>query len=343
MSRQLKAYEELANTYVDERVAYLLPQFEALAPYKLNQRKKGTGDLAGWEKLAAIEAKNLKMVYPDDKPEELKTYSSALRQITALKKSLKTAAKTDLKDSALYHPVCTIITHFGNALSYQFASYKEKQNTDYRQRVDTRREPENRIEIDLTNSLKFAHNTLTDIKNGNDANWLDVSCSIALVTGRRMAEVHLSASFERVDDYTVRFKGHLKGKDRKLKIADKAVFIRDVAFDIPTLVNADLVCYGLQWLGGKGKRFDSNEDPERVNRRFSKTLNQHCKQFDIFPEDERTYHKFRAAYFRACVVNAGRDSFDFLDYAKTVLIDNDEKTIDSYKRYEIKPKSLTHI
>ncbi len=121
------------------------------------------------------------------------------------------------------------------------------------------------------------------------------------------------------------------------------MFIRDVAFDIPTLVNADLVCYGLQWLGGKGKRFDSNEDPERVNRRFSKTLNQHCKQFDIFPEDERTYHKFRAAYFRACVVNAGRDSFDFLDYAKTVLIDNDEKTIDSYKRYEIKQGTLTQI
>jgi len=43
--------------------------------------------------------------------------------------------------------------------------------------------------VDLTNSLKYAHNVLTDIKNGQDANWLDVSCAIALATGRRMAEV----------------------------------------------------------------------------------------------------------------------------------------------------------
>ncbi|BAZ71180.1 hypothetical protein NIES4106_59770 (plasmid) [Fischerella sp. NIES-4106] len=46
MSRQLKSQEELENSYIDERVKWLLPQFEALAPYKLKQRKKGVGDLA---------------------------------------------------------------------------------------------------------------------------------------------------------------------------------------------------------------------------------------------------------------------------------------------------------
>ena len=343
MSRELKHTSELENTYVDDAVKRLLPKFEALAPYKLNQRKKGTKDLPGWEKLAAIEARNLKIKYPDDKPEEEKTYGSALRQITAIKKELKKAAKNNINDTALYHPVCTIITHFSNALSYQFASYKERQNIEYRQQVNVRREPENRIRIDLTNCLKFAHNILTSISNGNDENWMDVSCSLALATGRRMAEIHLSAKFSKVDDYTMAFSGHLKGKDRKVKIEDKNVLIRDVVFNIPTLINADLVVYGLQWLDEKDKRFDTNEDPERVNRRFSKTLNQHCKNFDIFPEDERTYHKFRAAYFRACVINADKDNFDFLDYAKTVLIDNDEKTIDSYKRYEIKPGSITKV
>jgi len=346
MGRELKSVDELTNTYIDERVSWLLPQFEALAPYRLNQRKKGVPneDLLGWERLAAIEAKNLKSAYPDERPEDEREYGAALRQITALKKALKSAAKTDLKDHALVNPVNTIITHFGNALSYQFASYKENQNSRYRDTVKERRQVGNRVEIDLTNSLKFAYNILTDIKEGKDANWLDVSCAIALATGRRMAEVHLSATFKKIDSYTIAFTGQLKGKSRKVRQGDKAVSLRDVVFNIPTLLPADLVCLGLGWLGQKGKRFEATEDPERVNRRFSKTLNEACKNWDVFPEDERTYHKFRAAYLRAAIVNDGNvDPYDFTDFAKDVLGDDDENTINAYKRYEIKPGSITKI
>jgi hypothetical protein len=345
MARQLLQADELSNTFIDDRVKILLPQFEALAPYKITQRKKGVGDLTGWHKLAIQEARLLKLNYPDDKPEDDKEYGTALRQITALKKSLKLAAKTELKDAALLNPVNTIITNFGNELSNQFAIYKENQNTRYRETVTERRKVENRIEIDLTNSLKYAYNILTDIKNGEDSiNWLDVSCAVALATGRRMAEVHLSASFELIDSHTVAFKGQLKGKDRKIRVVDKAVKLRDVTFKIPTLLPADLVCFALDWLNSKGKRFDKDEDPERVNRRFSKTLNQACKDWDIFPSDERTYHKFRAAYLRAAIINDGNvDPYDFTDFAKEVLGDDDESTINAYKRYEIKPGSLTRI
>ena len=344
MSRQLK--EEYENTYVDDRIKSLLPQFEALAPYKITQRKKGVGDLTGWHKLAIQEARRLKSTYPEhDKPEDDREYGTALRQITALKKYLKIAAKTELKDAALFHPVNTIITNFGNELSNQFAIYKENQNTRYRETVTERRKADNRIEIDLTNSLKYAHNILTDVKNGEeDTSWLDVSCAIALSTGRRMAEVHLSASFELIDSHTVAFKGQLKGKDRKIRVVDKAVKLRDVTFKIPTLLPADLVCFALDWLNSKGKRFNKDEDPERVNRRFSKTLNQKCKDWDIFPADERTYHKFRAAYLRAAIINDGNvDPYDFLDFAKEVLGDDDESTINAYKRYEIRQGSLTKI
>ncbi|MTJ10680.1 protelomerase family protein [Anabaena sp. UHCC 0204] len=348
MARQLKSSEDLENTYINDRVKILLPQFESLAPFKITERKKGkklgSKTLTGWEALAAQESKLLKVTYPDDRTEEEKEYGTCLRQITALKKELKIAAKTELKDPALYHPVCTIITNFGNALSYQFASYKTQQNTRYRETVTERRKADNRIEIDLTNSLKYASSILTDIKNGEDANWLDVSCAVALATGRRMAEVHLSASFELIDSHTVAFKGQLKGKDRKIRVVDKAVKLRDVTFKIPTLLPADLVCFALDWLNSKGKRFDQDEDPERVNRRFSKTLNQKCKDWDIFPADERTYHKFRAAYLRAAIINDGNvDPYDFTDFAKEVLGDDDESTINAYKRYEIKQGSLTKI
>ncbi|MFO5491508.1 MAG: protelomerase family protein [Cuspidothrix sp.] len=345
MARQLLQADELSNTFIDDRVKILLPQFEALAPYKITQRKNGVGDLTGWHKLAIQEARLLKLNYPDDKPEDDKEYGTALRQITALKKSLKLAAKTELKDAALLNPVNTIITNFGNELSNQFAIYKENQNTRYRETVTERRKVENRIEIDLTNSLKYAYNILTDIKNGEDSiNWLDVSCAVALATGRRMAEVHLSASFELIDSHTVAFKGQLKGKDRKIRVVDKAVKLRDVTFKIPTLLPADLVCFALDWLNSKGKRFNKDEDPERVNRRFSKTLNQACKDWDIFPSDERTYHKFRAAYLRAAIINDGNvDPYDFTDFAKEVLGDDDESTINAYKRYGIKEGSLTKI
>ena len=150
MARQLLQADELSNTFIDDRVKILLPQFEALAPYKITQRKKGVGDLTGWHKLAIQEARLLKLNYPDDKPEDDKEYGTALRQITALKKSLKLAAKTELKDAALLNPVNTIITNFGNELSNQFAIYKENQNTRYRETVTKRSKVENR-------SLYFQH------------------------------------------------------------------------------------------------------------------------------------------------------------------------------------------
>ncbi|SRR5579883_950729 len=344
MSRQLSKTEELHNTYVDERVQYLLPKFEALAPYKINQRKKGVANLDGWEQLAVYETRLLKLTYPDDKPEHEKTYGTCLAQITKLKKALKLATKTQLKDEKLFHSVNTIITHFGNALSFQFRQYKIEQNTQYREKVEERRTVENRVEIDLTNSLRFSNSVLRAIKNGEDANWMDVSSAIALCTGRRMSEVHLSASFEQVGDYEVIFKGHLKGKDRKIKVADKKLAVRNYGFRIPTLLPAELVCHALQWLDEKGKRFPVTEDPERVNRRWSKVLNLHVKDWDIFPPDERTYHKFRAAYFRACVENdPSVDKYDFVDYAQRILGDQDETTINSYKRYVIKPRTITKI
>lgn len=344
MSRQAKSSDELENTFINDRVIRLLPIFEALAPYKLNQRKKGVGDIPGWERLAAQEARLLKVTYPDEKPENEKEYGTCLRQITALKKALKLAAKTELKDPALMNPVITISTHFGNALSYLFSEYKERQNVRYREQVTDRRQKENRVQIDLTNSLQFAQTVLKQVVSGENPNWIDVSCSIALATGRRMGEVHCSGSFEVSDSYEIAFKGQLKGKDRKVKIGSKYVPLKNVTFYIPTLLPAELVCAGIEYLSEKNKRFPRNEDAERVNRRWSKTLNLAVKDWDIFPESDRTYHKFRAAYLRACVANDPTvDAYDFADYAKEILGDDDETTINAYKRYEIKPGSFTKI
>lgn len=343
MARQLKQKQELENTFVIQRVKDLLPKIEALAIYKPRDRERGKGGNIGWKALAAMETALLKATYPDqNKPESERTYGTCLRQITELKKELKKAAKTELKDQGNYHPVLTIIGHLGEALSFQFAEYKYKQNTQYRNKVEKRSHKENRIELDLTDHLQLAHKTLSQIKKETsleEVEWRDVSCSLALVTGRRMAEIHLSAQFQKSSKYAVLFKGQLKGKSRKIK----GQSLRSHEFTIPTLVEADLVVKGLNWLGKQKKRFPFSEDPARVNRRWSKVLSSRCRQEWGILKKEMTYHKFRACYLRACLVNEKVDPFDYLDYAQSILGDRDEANIRAYQRFVLAQDSLTRI
>lgn len=340
----LKTKDEMQNSFVDERVKVLLPQLEALAPYKPRQRERGVNDITGWQDLAVREASILKANYRNDEVSESEqTYSTCLRQISALKKHLSIAARTELKDEGNYYPVMTIITHFGNALSFLFREYKVQQNEVYRQKVTERSTVDNRVELDLTQYITKANDVLTKCFNGADLDeleWRDVSCALSLVTGRRMAEIHLSAEFIEESDYQVIFTGQLKGKGRKVEGQQ----LRFAEFKIPTLVRAELVVAGLNWLGEHGKRFPKSEDVERVNRRWNKVLSERVKEgWLILPSDEMTYHKFRGAFLRASLVNEDVDAFDYLDFAKSVLGDNDESTIKAYQRFKIKPGSVTQI
>lgn len=358
MSRHLKPTLELENTYVDERVKKLIPKFEALTPYKRKERQKGkslgSGQyLDGWQNLALYEAKILKMRYPDISPDEEKIYGSATSQITKLKKALKTEARHLIKDHANYHPVQTIITHFGEALSFLFREYKTRSNEKDREAASERTEPENRLELDLTPHLKEVHRILTLVANGattSDIEWRDVSCAIALVSGRRMAEIHLSGDFEATGDYQLSFKGQLKGKARKVKVTSgigkQEVLLRDYEFTIPTLVRAELVVKGIDWLEANGKRFPKDEPQERVNARWSKVLSERVRdEWNLF--EGMTYHKFRGAYFAASVRNAEKEgsikSVDYERFAFKILGDNDSETVGRYKRFDIQPDSVTKI
>lgn len=339
---------ELKNSYVDERVKDLLPLFESLAPFKPKQRQKGVKGfnveteksefIPGWEALALEEQISLMDRYPDlERPENEREYGTCLRQITALKKALRDATKTQLHDPMMKGAVNTIISHFGNDLSKRFQVYKARQNQRQRETVAVRSEPENRVELDLSPFIQQACDVLSRLNELEPRDWKMVSCSLALATGRRMAEVHCSAQFRLIDDQTIGFKGYLKGKSRKRDGKP----INEYQFTIPTLVPAQLVVDGLEWLEKNGKRV---EQPEVVNRKYSRYLSEAVKEnWLILPRDEMTYHKFRGAYFRACVVNANVDPLDFMTYAREVLGDRDEDTIRHYQRFEIKPGSLTQI
>jgi hypothetical protein len=344
--------EEFKNRYVDEAVERLLPKFEELAPFKPRARERGKSDIEGWKAIAVFEAAQLKAWYPDPVPEAERTYGTCLRQITELKKALKDAAKTELKDHANYYPVLTIVKHFGDALSFQFAEYKHRQNVNYREKVIDRAEPENLLEIDLTPYLKQAHEVLEQVwEYGflDGYKWEDVSCALALTTGRRMAEIHLSATFEQIGEYQVAFTGQLKGKSRKVKTSakDKAIALRNYRFEIPTLVKAEYVVEGLRWLGDEGKRLDPSDDPSRVNRRYSKQLSKRVGECWDFMGNDTTYHKLRSAYLFAVMENetsvGGVAGAAQLMKAAARYLGDEGNMVENYIRFIAKPGMITRV
>lgn len=328
------------NTYVDERVAELIYDLESLAPLTPRQRQKGKKGyhvkhernqvLQGWESLALQEAIALMDRYPDRSPDEVKTYGTCLRQITALKKGLRHAAQYNLMDPGMVGRVNTLITLFGDNLSMRFQIFKVRQNQQQRAKVAERSGSKNRIQIDLQPFIIEAKTVLSDLDNLEKKDWQRVSCALALATGRRMAEIHCTAGFYYQDEYKVGFTGYCKGKGRKINNID----VRDYVFDIPTLVPAQLVVDGLQWLTDNKKRVD---DPEMVNRRYSTALSKEVKaDWVLSTKLDMTYHKFRGAYLRACMEIENVDIMDATEYAKGVLGDDDAATIRHYYRFTIK-------
>ena len=86
-------------------------------------------------------------------------------------------------------------------------------------------------------------------------NWQEVGVALALLTGRRLAELFGEAVFEKVDETTVRFTGQLKVKARG-----------DIGgYEIP-VIDADLVIELDRWLEAADRKHIT---PDRVNKNIS--------------------------------------------------------------------------
>ena len=152
----------------------LVQQFEALTPFKLRDRKVGKEGLIGWQMLAVQTARDIKTEYPSS--------ASCLAVKKKLLAELKAYKKEWVLDSANYHPVQTIVTHFREALNFLFAEFQMDVNQEYRSRVEARSTDENRIECDLTAYLQKALEVLKLASSGATKEvlkWEDVSCAIA--------------------------------------------------------------------------------------------------------------------------------------------------------------------
>jgi len=383
--RTRKSGTDQVNTYIDHRVKELIPAIEALTPFNATDRKKGKNGLKGWKMLAAEETRRLKAHYPDEtnsdgspKPESDRTYTTCLRQITALKKELKQIRPDDLADPEMIGRFRTIVTYLGEALSEQFTGYTSMKNITYAARVLTRSASKQRIEINLEPFIEQAHTILSVVHEGGDMDWREVTCAIALTSGRRMAEILATGKFTKFSDYEISFEGQLKGKLsgiatdlkgneirtnkihfdqmkllKQIKPDSKFFLLIDHEFTIPTLVKADLIVSGIEYLANQDKRLAPLDDPLTVNRRWSKPLSEQIKKdWMIVPDevwqavdskDKMTFHKLRGAYFIGVIGSMGGTFETMKDQAESILGDKDLNAIKYYDRFKLAPGTKTRI
>jgi hypothetical protein len=329
----------------------IVHQLEALAHLPLKERETGKRKLCGWRKLAEMTAIDIQESY-SSKPSQI----AAKKRISAELKGFK---KDWLQEPENFHKIQTMITRFMETLDTLFYVIQSSVNSKYRNRVEHRSTTESRIECDLTDWLKKAHEILKTVHEGatkEQVKWEDVSCAIALVTGRRQSEIHYSALFTPIDSHTLSFRGQLKGKDSKKDHIDVKLF--DQLYEIPCLVPSELVIFAMQWLEREGKRCDrASGSAEVVNKKWGKYLSQRAKaQWQIITDeqwqeidisDKWTYHKFRCLYYAASLKNYIDDGNDYFsvkkDLADKILGDRDPKTLESYARVKISADSVTRI
>lgn len=363
VGRPQKQYEDRENLLVDSLVDALLPDFMKLVDLKRNARRdgvgRGTSKIKGWKLLAQQTIPVFMEKY--DSPNTWWSQKNELHSKLVLE--IKRRAKEDSNYYANEASLITIANNYAKYLTDHFMPYKKKINLEYKEKVRERRSDENLVTVDMTEALNKAHSVLikaSNIINGIDdehPDWRDVSIALALVTGRRMSEIHYSAEFKPFedDDHKVWFKGQLKAKKRtviyderfktikEVPPGDGGLSVEEIWFPIPTLVPADLAIDGLKFLQTNGKRISKNEPVRTVNSRYSTVLAKRMGEGWVFAGDDTTYHKTRAVYFRLCIVNNPTDAFKVNEFMINTLGDIDVNSHEAYMRYIIAENTLTII
>ena len=195
--------------------------------------------------------------------------------------------------------------------------------------------------VDTTLMVDRAYKVLSELQPGTPSyKWREVSCALAFVTGRRMAEIHSSAQFVEVDEYLVSFTGQLKAKGEQA-----ARYAENPSYDIPTLIPARFVVSALKWLDDNSKRIP---EPKKVNGKYAKELSLYVRNEwyarvmpDMVANDERrtdekhcTYHRLRQLY-ALCAVESFRPSNLYVNKYMSMLLGHSVWDTKTSQRYEM--------
>lgn len=195
---------------------------------------------------------------------------------------------------------------FEKCVNASFSNLSAKKREFTNTNIRTRKSES--LSIKVTNLIDWANDTLINLPE-SDSQWREVALSLMIATGRRQSEIMCSASFDFHDDNHVYFSGQLKRHN------DEEV----ESFLIPTLVNANAVIEGLNWLESRGKR---ESDPKKAHNRFSRYLSEKvkviCSKYIIVDDgdweyesangklvDRKKTHIFRQIYAQVAFKKSG--------------------------------------
>jgi hypothetical protein len=167
--------------------------------------------------------------------------------------------------------------------------------------------------------------------------WADVVIALMLVTGRRQAEILVSAEFSEPQEHGVGwavFSGQAKTKGREGG---------DQPFEIPLLAPLGQVQFALAWLAKHDRRVSKevNGDPMKIaHNRFSKLISAQIKNWDGLVDYRKrgtdkdgkpapfTGHRCRQVYVLVCKGLVGMSDLASMVY---LLGDKDGATAESYQ------------
>lgn len=268
--------------------------------------------------------------------DEWKRFQSACDKVAKMRQKVSEAAvegdPSMEKISSEFQQISTVITH----LVDKQRNEQNQQRKLYRQKTSVK------IAIDPTAYIGKANQILQQTLINARPKWEDVSCSIALCTGRRMSEIHCSGEFELLGEYELGFIGQLKTKGHHREV-----------LPIPTLVRAELILSGISYLEKYNRR---KETPDEVNSLIAPYLTKVIRKDWMVVDDKSwkkaddkttmskskekmTYHKFRAIWL-TCVLPEYLKDNDYSDreamrLGADLLGDNSSETAESYNRFTL--------
>lgn len=260
-----------------------------------------------------------------------KTMKSMLTEIGKILKGYEASTDSALEQRTLIR--------FMLCIWAMFKPLKDVINLDYKAEVISKKAEA--PEINGTALVQKAEEVLKSIpkdaawRTNKDIHWATVACALAVVTGRRSAEILATAKFEKTEsneDNKLMFSGQTKarGSNREARMTK--------SFKIPCLVDADLAINGLNYLEQKRKDIDYN--PDAVNPKYSRELQREIQKNwkAVSKNNDLMFKSLRPVYAALCLQKFYEGNDQSVNSEISELLGHSEldtETANSYRVYTV--------
>ena len=257
-----------------------------------------------------------------------------------------------------------------------YTDFRKKSKEEYYKKVEIRKNIDCLISVDIQKYIKTSYDILSNCEK-ND--WRDISMALALVTGKRLSEIHETGIFNNIDrtlegrdflkEYQMSFKGQLKTNVEN-RVKEYYIF---------TLIPSDIVLKAFDYLVsiGRKKQIDKYKNiqlkdgykPFNPLQYYAKMISEHVNKKTIvsklnFISDTKALEdieelkkqgidtKFEYRLFRSMNARCISQAFSKFKYNKGRVFDSADveslvgnqlgdslQTLVSYKRFYLEPET----